>query len=385
MISVCRRSIWALLSRLVTLSSCHLVLLFAVSGCTPRSAPPVWLAHVATLSGSDKEVGEAAARGIRLAVEEINKNADQGFGPPLKVIHSDTRGKLDAFESEAVRIVAVNRVAFLLGGTTPDEVERLDRAHATVITPCGQRPRGGSDGIYCTGISPSQRGKALARFAVQDLKADSVVLLYDDRRDDLGGVVEALARELPLAASKDTPAPSVRRLHFGKDIKLGDLVLSLDKAPAKVLIFAGHADELGVLGALQVPVIFAGDEVSIRYLAGRQGGLKALYWLTAFATGEDFPPASDFARRYKAAFSDEADVHAALAYEDVKVLYEALCRAKDTLTVKRIREELDKLKDFPGLDGALSFTKERQLARAAFVARLEGQSAKTVKRVEPEN
>jgi len=384
MISVLR-SIWAALGRFVSWSPCHLVLLLAAAGCTTRSTPPVWLAHVATLSGPDKEAGESAARGIRLAVEEINKNVEQGLGPPLKVIHSDTRGNLDAFESEAVRLVAVNRVAFLLGGTTPDEVERLDRAHATVIAPCGQRPRGGSDGIYCTGISPSQRGKALARFAVQDLKADSVVLVHDDRRDDLAGMVEALARELPLAANKDTPAPSVRRLHFGKDQKLGDLIQSLDKAPAKVLIFAGRADDLGELGALQVPVIFAGDEVSTRYLAARQGGLKTLYWLTSFATAEDLPRASDFAARYKAAFSEEADVHAALAYEDVKVLYEALCRAKDTLTVKRIREELDKLKDFPGLDGALSFSKERQLARAAFVLRLEGQSAKTVKRVEPEN
>src|ERR1700722_18613309 len=96
------------LYHLVTLSPCHLVILGCASaGCTNHSAPaPVWLAHIADLSGPDKDAGQSAARGIRLAVEEVNKNIGEGLGHPLKVIHSDTRGKLEAFEAEAVRVVA---------------------------------------------------------------------------------------------------------------------------------------------------------------------------------------------------------------------------------------------------------------------------------------
>jgi ABC-type branched-subunit amino acid transport system substrate-binding protein len=97
----------------------------------------------------------------------------------------------------------------------------------------------------------------------------------------------------------------------------------------------------------------------------------------------DVQRAKDFAARYKTAFGEDADVHAALAYENLKLLYEAMCRTKSTLTDKLIREELDKAKDFSGLTGALSFTKDRQLLRPAFVVRLEGGSVKTVKRFDP--
>jgi branched-chain amino acid transport system substrate-binding protein len=377
---------------LVTLSPCHLVILCCASaGCTNRGATaPVWLAHIADLSGPEKDAGQSAARGIRLAVEEINKDSGQWLGHPLKVIHSDTRGKLEALEAEAVRVVAVNRVALLLGGTTPDEVERLDRAHATVVTPCGARPRGASEAVWFTGISPTQRGKALARFAFHELKADRVLLVQDERREGTLEIAEALARELPLAPAKtDARKPGLRRLRLGETTKAGDLAKmvqdQLKEYPAQAIVFVGQPDELRELGQLPrlLPVLLAGTEVAAKALMDHGSALKDLHWVTAFVSDGDVPRAKDFAARYKTAFGEDADVHAALAYENLKLLYEAMCRTKSTLTDKLIREELDKAKDFNGLTGALSFTKDRQLLRPAFVVRLEGGSVKTVKRYEP--
>jgi branched-chain amino acid transport system substrate-binding protein len=376
----------------VTWSPCHLVILCccccAAAGCTSHATPPpVWLAHIASRSGPDKDAGEAAARGIRLAVEEINKNIDQSQGPPLKVLHSDTHGKLEAFEAEAVRLVTVNHVALLLGGSTPDEVERLDRAHGTVVAPCGTRPAGASDGVYLTGLPSSQHARSLGRFAAEHLSAEALVLIEDERREDLANLAEAVVRELQ-AARKEGPPPSLRRLRFGKDTSLAELVKALpgqlQSERASVLIFAGRSGDLGALAPLSIPVLFAGDELSAKSLTTLGRGLKDLYWLTAYVASDDVPRARDFAARYKTAFSEDADVHAALAYEDVKLLYDALCRSKDTLTDKRIREELGKIKDFPGLAGALSFTKERQLSRPAFVVRWDGSTVKTMKRYDPD-
>src|SRR5262249_54974639 len=153
--------------------------------------------------------------------EEINQDLDQGVGRPFKVIHTDAHGKLEAFESEAVRLAAVNRVSFLLGGTTAEEVERLDRAHVPVVTPLGARPRMLSDGVSTIGIPPTQRGKVLARFAAQQLGGGAVLLLSDDRREDAVETAEAFGREYPAAvAAKDAKAPAVvRRLPLPRDDK----------------------------------------------------------------------------------------------------------------------------------------------------------------------
>src|SRR5437763_1492222 len=102
--SLVRRTL-ALLAAALCLPGC--------SGSAPP--PPILLGHVATLSGPDRKAGQSAARGIRLAVMEANKDPNKGAGRPVKVIHTDTLGTLDAFEAEAVRLVTINRTAALLG------------------------------------------------------------------------------------------------------------------------------------------------------------------------------------------------------------------------------------------------------------------------------
>ncbi len=154
-------------SRFDTLLSRHLagfalmgMIAVLTAGCAGANEPPaIWLGQVATLSGPDKHAGEAAARGLRLAVEEFDKNVEQGLGRPIKVIHSDARGKLDEFEAEAIRLAAVNHAYFLFGGGTADEVDRLSRAPSLVITPRGARSRTMDDAVYCTGFAPRSRAK----------------------------------------------------------------------------------------------------------------------------------------------------------------------------------------------------------------------------------
>jgi branched-chain amino acid transport system substrate-binding protein len=377
---------------LMSLRLLPLVVLPLLSGCLGRAAPPpIWCGHVATLSGADKEAGESATRGIRLAVEDINKDPDQGFGRPIKVIHSDAHGSLEAFEAEAVRLVAINRVSFLVGGNTAEEVERLDRARVPVLTPSGYQSRALSDAVYFTGLAPATHGKTLARFAAQELDAGSVLVLQDERRDEAQLSVEAFVRELPLALAKKDAAltTQIRKQRFGKDGKLSELAKKLpeeiQKEKIKVVLYAGKADDLRELGELPVPLLFAGDDGSARTLLGQRPASKNVYLVTAFVTDSDTPRAVDFAKRYKAAFSEDPDVHAALAYEGMKLLYEALCQSKEALTVVRIKEELTKLKDFAGLTGALAFAEDRQLRRPAFVVRLADGSVKTAKRYPAES
>ena len=103
------------------------ILLIASSGCHRKSAPEIiYVGHVASFRGPDKLNGEHARQGILLALEEaqgsegtINENKR------VEVIHVDTGGDLKAVEPAAVRLVAVNRVVALLGGTDWAQVEAM--------------------------------------------------------------------------------------------------------------------------------------------------------------------------------------------------------------------------------------------------------------------
>ena len=78
--------------RSVVVAGLAATLLAPLTGCTSRTPAPIWVAHIATLSGPDKDAGDSAVHGIRLAVEEINNDLSAGVGRPFKVIHSDARG-----------------------------------------------------------------------------------------------------------------------------------------------------------------------------------------------------------------------------------------------------------------------------------------------------
>jgi ABC-type branched-subunit amino acid transport system substrate-binding protein len=362
------------------------------TGCTTQlPPPPIILGHVAILNGPDAQAGDAAARGIRLAVEEIDKDVDKSVGRQFVVIHSRARG-LEDFEAEAVRLVTINRVKFLLGGTTQEEVERLDRAGVPVLTPLGSRGRNLSDGVYCIGLQPEQHGKVLAQFAALEMGVTNLTIIQDDRREESVQIAEALAREFAaIWAKKDAKAaPLPRRLRITKDVKVSELAKTVHEQinaggeGPRAVVFAGKVDDLREFGPLSVPVLFGGDQGSGPALAAQRSPGNDLYYVTAFVADTDAPRTVEFANRYQQAFHEEADVHAAVAYEGIKLLNEALIRCKDNLTLQRVREELTNLREVNGLAGLLSFTADHQLRRAAFVIRIDDGGIQTVKRWSPE-
>jgi branched-chain amino acid transport system substrate-binding protein len=363
----------------------------SLTGCSASSPPaPVSLGHVATLSGPEKYAGGSAARGIRLAVMEADKNPEQTAGRKVKVFHTDTLGKLEAFEAEAVRLVTVNRVAALLGGTTPEEVGQIEKARVPVVSPCGALPRSRNDAVFVTGLAPTRQGQLLARFAVEKLQAPRAAVLADAAQDSSVSLAEAFARAFQSAAAKKAPKATIARppvLRYGKETRLPELAKRIQEEKPAVVLLAGSIADLRELrrglGEKAPAVLFGGDEGALKAL--REGGGKgAVYLVTAFVADGDVPKAQEFAKKYREAFSEEADVHAALAYDDARLLFEALRRTQDNLTGVRLRDELAKPKDFAGLTGPLSFGEDRQLRRPAFVVRVENGQAKTEKRYGPD-
>jgi branched-chain amino acid transport system substrate-binding protein len=81
-------------------------------------------------------------------------------------------------------------------------------------------------------------------------------------------------------------------------------------------------------------------------------------------------------------FGEPPDVAAALAFDNARLLFEALRQCQGTFTPGQIREKLAELKDFPMLTGSAAFDDTGQLRRPAFVIRLGQGKAATVQQHE---
>jgi branched-chain amino acid transport system substrate-binding protein len=362
-------------------------LMLWTAGCGGSSTPaPIDVGHVATLSGPNKEAGQQAQRAINLAVQEQQKAAKENNKRPIRVRHANTKGNLDAFEAEAVRLVTVNHVKALLGGQSAAEVARLDKAQVPLVTP-GVRTRGLSDLVFFTGLSPEFQGQVLARFAAENLHALKVFIFADERREESVALAEAFTRELGKTAKKDgTTAAQPLTLRYGNDPPVAAWAKRVAMEKPQAVLVAGTApDFLKILPSLSFigPILFGGDEGSGRlFLEAREA--DGVYLVTAFVRDLDVPRAKEFTARYREAYSEEPGVQAALAYDGARLLFEAIGQCQSLLTPEAIKKELVKLKDFPGLTGPLAFAEDRQLLRPAFVVQVEKNRLKTVKRLAPD-
>ena len=357
------------------------LLLAALSGCAAAPAPaPIYVGHVATTSGPRPAVGLQEVQGIRLALEDL-KSAGQNLvnDRPVAVRHADASGAIDAFEGEAVRLATVSRVVALYGGNTDEEVIRLSRGRVPLLTPLGDRPAGASDLVFASGMSLAAQAHALARFAVEEKDIRTIVILADETREQARRSADAFDLQFQKAFAAKHPKESVAkptRLTFGKQRTIADLAAQVDAKSQAVMLAGTNADLSQWRKARPKDdriVLFGGEDGSLR-----EAGPN-IYAASAFALDKASPKTVDFARQYREAFKEEADVHAALAYEGMHILVEALRRAPSPAS-DALAAELRTTKDYAGLAGPLTFGTDQQLRRPIFIGQMAGGVFTAVKR-----
>jgi branched-chain amino acid transport system substrate-binding protein len=355
--------------------ACVFTLVVLSAGCNRKTAPePIFLGHVAPLSGRAKVVGEHARRGIQLALEEANARGDMPGGRPLEVLHVDSKGDPDLAERQAVRLLKVSAAAAILGGADGPEVERLARAAqplgAAVVTPASWLDRPGADPIFSLGLTPEGRGKALALFAAKELKLEQVGVV--SRRDD------RLAAALVEAFRQAFAAGAGQRVESEREYaSAADLVAVADRLKERkpnAILFAGPPEDLlklreRIAGTPPV-ILYGGDEADQSLLLADRQLAEGVYLATAFVADLDTAPAKEFAKKHQDRFGEPPDVHAALGYEAVRFALDGLRPAK-VVTAPRLREELFKVGRFEGLSGPMTVGGDRRVNRPAYVVRAE--------------
>jgi branched-chain amino acid transport system substrate-binding protein len=365
-----------------------LVLLTLLIGCGSGSAPPpIYLGHVATTSGPDRAAGEQEVRGINLAIEELARGGQDRVGErPVQVKHADARGQLDAIEGQAVRLVTVGRVIALYGGDSADEVRRLERSRVPLLAPFGKRPKGSGEHVFATGMAPAAQGQALARFAVLEKDVKRMAVLVDERREQALALAEAFeqaARQAYEEKHGKAEFTKPERLNFGKDVDFGRLGERLSQLRLDGVLFAGSAQDYKVwrktLPAPAYQLFFGGEDGALT-----EDGPTAAYLASAFAVDKELPQTVAFARQYREAYKEDPGVHAALAYDGIRILVDALRRAQ-AVAADGLVKELRQTKDFPGLTGKLTFAADQHLERPIFIGQLAGAGFVPIKRYDPRN
>jgi branched-chain amino acid transport system substrate-binding protein len=401
-----------------------LVVLFLVGCGGSRTGVVMYVGHVAPLTGPEREVGQSDLRGIQLAVQQAN-NDEEESGVQINVLHADARPTDVSFAAEALRLAQINQVAALLGGRTAEQVSGLDQAQVPVVAPAGYGGPSIHSWVYLTGITPGRKGKVLAQAALQKLAPPGspsgvigllgastagggagqaavgvasakllppgkVFVLVDRRHDENAVAAEAFAKEWAAKAPSAQPAAIARpqTAHYRTDKELDELVPRLQAEQPAAIFLAGAAEAVGHVRRAWKgpagPILFAGPEGSQKELLANPATADNLFLVTAWVPGADTTANQDFRKRYRAEFkNEEPDVHAALAYDNTRLLIVALRECNKTFTSRTILGKLGEVSNFPGLTGKVSFAGERVLQRPAFIVQLRSGQPVLIQRDGP--
>jgi branched-chain amino acid transport system substrate-binding protein len=241
------------------------------------------------------------------------------------------------------------------------------------------------ENLFSLAVSPAYQGRVLAQFAATDLKVKHVAVLADSAAAVSGELSAGFVQEF-----RKTKDARVDELSYGKEADFPDLVKGIAKSqPAAILVAGKASDLLKIRGQLHeakvtAPLLFGAAEGSWPKLAedGSEGG--DIYASTVFATDGLTAAGREVAGKYRKRFDQDLDVHAAQAYDSIRLLAEALRRAKTTLGT-RWREELVRLDDFESLTGPLQgFDRDHNARRPVFILHREGKQVKLARKFDPE-
>lgn len=361
-------------------------LVLFLCGCA-RSTPadPVFLARVELPPALDK----SAERGTDVGLARINGPDGGILGRDLDVYPIEPREDPEQLQAVAVRYLAVNRVAALLGGSDADELDRLARAtqpyDAPVITATPLAPGVNAEGVYSLAPSVAVYAKAIAKLARDHLKVDSLALV---------GAPQAaftLALREALESQNDAARPlRISIFPYAADLTPAKVADDLKKSQTKSALFLASPMEFAALRealaaqGIKIPAIVTDRVGALSQMSRAVQEAGPLYQVTCYSADALSPAGKEFAKAYETRFGLPPDVLATQAYDAVQLTASALRRAKQDGV--KLRAELQRTWDLPfeSCTGPLVFDpKGRTAVRPLFLIKLEDGKARLLDKVEP--
>ncbi len=356
-----------------------------LTGCKPSATPAgggdtIKVGEFASLNGSEAAFGRSSHNGTMLGVEQVNA-AGGVLGKKLELLYEDNQSKDGETATAVKKLISRDKVVAILGEVA--SIRSLEAApicqqnKIPQISPSSTNPKVTQIGDYifrvCF-IDPFQ-GTVMANFATKTLKAKRIAVLTDVGSTYSVGLADYFKKGFVANGGQ-----IIAEQKFTKDDKDFKAQLTAVKSQnpdaifvpgyyGQVTLIALQARELG----MKVP-LFGGDGWEAPELLQGPGAAEALegcFYSTHFSPDQDAPKIRQFVADYQKKFGAIPDAMAALGYDSVLALVDAIKRANSTDGAK-IRDALATLKDLDGVTGKTTLDENRNAQKPAVIIEIKG-------------
>lgn len=388
------------------------VMLVSFAACSPEGnsggnneeKDVIVIGMLAPQTGDVALYGIAATEGAQLAVEEINAAGGiNGKMVELKIV--DEKGDV----TEAINgyeLLKEYGMDMLLGDVTSKPTlavaELAKEDGIPMITPTGTAAAitETGDNVFRTCFTDPFQGVTLAKFTAENLGATNVAVLYNKGDDYSAGVADAYMAEaanlgLNVVAQESYGSDDVDfKTQLTKIISSDAEVIVLPDYYGKAAMVATQARALGFTGPIVGPDGFDGvlDSVDANNLQVTDN----IYYTNHFFDGDTTPVVANFVANYTEKYGKAPLSFAALGYDSVYLLKDAIETAGDQYTDYAVLTQALADAEIDGVTGHITFDAQGDPVKSVSVIKIENgeqtlaakvavAAAETEDEVEPES
>ncbi len=342
-----------------------LIGLGAIWGCGSQEAKEIRVGVNAELTGSKPTVGDSCQKAAELLAAQVNKEGGLKVGErtyPIQLFIEDNEDKAESAAAAAQKLISQNNVLAIIGpnasGNAIPAARICEDAGVIMITPWSTNPKTteGKKFVFRACFIDDFQGEVMAKFARDNLKAQTAAVLYDVASEYNKGIAEFFKKFFEAAGGRVVAFQS-----YTKDDKDFSSQLTIIKAANPgVLFLPNYYNEVPLqvqqarrLG-IPCPIIGSDSWGSAELLSLGGPDLEGCYFSTHYAPDIATPTAQKFIKDYETKYGKKPDDVAALTYDAGRLLCQAITQA-GVLDRKKVRDALAAVKEFKGVTGDMKF------------------------------
>ena len=348
------------------------------SSSAKASGDSITIGTVTTNSGTAAAYGEAEVKGFELAVSEINAKGGIN-GKKVKLESMDDKGDATEASNAYNKLAGDNNVLAVAGptisATTAAVAPLADQSKLVTIAPAAT-----SDSIetgnylFRTCFKDSYQGEVAARFAAENLKVKKVAVLYgtgDPYSSAVGEAFAKAAEKLGLEVVDKESSSSADDTEYSAQLqKIQASGAELLYAPYYYSVAGPYiipqARSVGFDGYVMGPDGYDGLK-----LTGDKAQYNKTYYTTHYSADDNTnSKVQDFIKSYKSKNNAEPNTFAALGYDTIYMIKQAIEKAGKNVTREDVRNAVAGM-TFDGVTGKFTMDKSGSPTKSVIVLEMK--------------
>jgi branched-chain amino acid transport system substrate-binding protein len=358
-----------------------LVGVWLLGGCAAKDTDDLRLGVNAELTGSKPTVGDSCRKAAELLASQVQQAGGVKVGDkkrPLKLFIEDNEDKPESAAAVAQKLISQNNVLAILGpnasGNAIPAARICEDAGVLMLTPWSTNPKTteGKKFVFRACFIDDFQGQVMAKFARENLKAQTAAVLYDVASEYNKGIAEFFKKSFEAAGGKVVAFQS-----YTKDDKdFSSQLTTIKAANPEVLFLPNYYNEVPLQAqqarrlGLTCPFIGSDSWGSQELLTLGAKDLEGSFFSTHYAPDIATEKAQKFIRDYEAKYGKKPDDVAALTYDAGQLLLAAVSQAQ-SLDRRQVRDALAAIQEFEGVTGSMKFKQSCDPIKSAVILQIK--------------